>query len=198
MTMTLRAALPTLSLLAACMLSPARGADAPASTHYVLDPAKSSLEFNFSQAGAQNKGHFKQLAASLDFSPDNLATAKLDVTIEMGSLDSGDQERDDTLRGADLFAVAKFKQAHFSAAQIVKTATGYEAVGKLTIRDVTRDARVPFAFRTASEAGANVGYMTGKTTIRRLDFGVGQGDWKATDQVGNDVGVSFALRFVAH
>ena len=95
-------------------------ADAPASTHYVLDPAKSSLEFNFSQAGAQNKGHFKQLAASLDFSPDNLATAKLDVTIEMGSLDSGDQERDDTLRGADLFAVAKFKQAHFSAAQIVK------------------------------------------------------------------------------
>jgi polyisoprenoid-binding protein YceI len=43
-----------------------------------------------------------------------------------------------------------------------------------------------------------VGYMSGKTTLRRLDFGVGQGDWKATDQVGNDVGVSFALRLTAH
>ena len=36
--------------------------------------------------------------------------------------------------------------------------------------------------------------MSGKTSIRRLDFGVGQGEWKATDQVGNEVGVSFALR----
>jgi hypothetical protein len=33
--------------------------------------------------------------------------------------------------------------------------------------------------------------------VRRLDFGVGQGDWKATDQLGNDVGVSFALRLTA-
>jgi polyisoprenoid-binding protein YceI len=119
------------------------------------------------------------------------------VTIDMASLDTGDQERDDTLRDTDLFAVRKFTQARFSATQIVKTATGYEAVGKLTIRDVTREARVPFTFRVASEAGANAGYMNGKTTLKRLDYGVGQGDWKATDQVGNDVGVSFALRLTA-
>jgi polyisoprenoid-binding protein YceI len=35
----------------------------------VLDPSKSTLEFNFAQAGAQNKGKFKQLAASFDFAP---------------------------------------------------------------------------------------------------------------------------------
>ena len=57
--------------------------------------------------------------------------------------------------------------------------------------------RVPFTFRTAVEQGATVGYMSGKTTIRRLDYGVGQGDWKATDQVGNEVGVSFSLRLTA-
>src|SRR5919109_1433149 len=78
-----------------------------------------------------------------------------------------------------------------------RSATGYEATGKLTIRDVTRDMRVPFSFRTATENGAAVGYMTGKTTVRRLDFGVGQGEWKATDQLGNEVGVSFALRLTA-
>ena len=59
---------------------------------------------------------------------------------------------------------------------------------------MTRDTRVPFTFRTADEHGVAVGYMSGKTSIRRLDFGVGQGEWKATDQVGNEVGVSFALR----
>ena len=44
-------------LTAALLLgSTARAAEAAAVTHYVLDPAKSSLEFNFLQAGAQNKG----------------------------------------------------------------------------------------------------------------------------------------------
>jgi polyisoprenoid-binding protein YceI len=116
----------------------------------------------------------------------------------MTSLDSGDQERDETLRSADLFAVAKFPQAHFLATQFNKTASGFEAVGKLTIRDVTRDARVPFSWRTATENGVAVGYLSGKTSINRIDYGVGQGDWKATDQVGNAVGVAYSLRLSAH
>jgi polyisoprenoid-binding protein YceI len=175
-----------------------QAADAPGVTHYLLDPAKSSLEFTFVQAGAQNKGRFTRFQVAFDFAAESLAASRLDVTIDVKSVDTGDQERDDTLRGADLFAVAKFPQAHFAASQIVKTATGYEAVGKLTIRGVTHDARVPLAFRTATENGAAVGYMSGKTSVRRLDYGVGQGDWKATDQVGNDVVVSFALRLTAH
>jgi polyisoprenoid-binding protein YceI len=56
---------------------------------------------------------------------------------------------------------------------------------------------VPFTFREAAEGGATVGYMTGKTVVRRLDYGVGQGDWKATDQAGNDVTVSFSLRLTS-
>jgi polyisoprenoid-binding protein YceI len=189
--------LPLLPVLLLAAL-PAVAADAPAVTHYVLDPAKSTLEFAFVQAGAQNKGQFKRFTVTLDFSPDNLPASHLEVSIDMNSLDTGDQERDQTLRDTDLFAVKKFAQARFSAAQIVKTATGYEALGKLTIRDVTRDARVPFTLRTAQEGGAVTGYMSGKTSVKRLDYGVGQGDWKATDQVSNDVAVAFALRLTGH
>jgi polyisoprenoid-binding protein YceI len=176
----------------------ARAADTAAVTRYVLDPAKSSLEFNFAQAGAQNKGRFRRFQVAFDFAAENLTASRLDVTVDINSVDSGDEERDETLRGGDLFAVAKFPQAHFAASQINRTASGYEAIGKLTIRGVTHDARVPFAFRSATENGVAVGYMTGKTSVRRLDYGVGQGDWKATDQVGNDVGVAFALRLTAH
>src|ERR1700730_11129978 len=185
---------------AVCLAARATGAAAQAAspvTHYVLDQAKSALEFTFMQAGAQNKGKFTRFPVSFDFSAESPAGGHLEVTVEIGSLDSGDKERDDTLRSADLFAVAKFPQARFSATQISKTAQGFEAAGKLTIRDVTREGRVPFTFRTADEHGVAVGYMSGKTSIRRLDFGVGQGDWKATDQVGNEVGVSFALRLTA-
>ena len=103
---------------AVCLAARATGAAAQAAspvTHYVLDQAKSALEFTFMQAGAQNKGKFTRFAVNFDFSPENLADSRLEVTVEIGSLDSGDKERDDTLRSADLFAVAKFPQAHFSA-----------------------------------------------------------------------------------
>jgi polyisoprenoid-binding protein YceI len=184
---------------AVCLTAWATGAAAetPSPVHYVLDQAKSTLEFTFTQAGALNKGKFKRFPVTFDFAPDNPAGGRLDVTVEIASLDTGDKERDDTLKGDDLFAAAKFPQAHFLATQFAKTAAGFEAQGKLTIRDQTRDVRVPFTFRTAVEQGATVGYMSGKTTIRRLDYGVGQGDWKATDQVGNEVGVTFALRLTS-
>jgi len=188
----------SLAVACAAALMTAAAAAAPgAAPHYTLDQAKSSLEFAFTQAGALNKGHFGRFPVTMDFSADNLAASRLEVAVDVNSLDTGDKDRDDTLRGADLLSVSKFPQAQFSAAQIVKTATGFEASGKLTIRGVTRDTRVPFSFRTASEQGAAVGYMSGKVTIRRLDFGVGQGEWKATDQVGNEVTVSFALRLIS-
>ena len=90
--------------------------------------------------------------------------------------------------------MAKFPKAHFLATRIVKTANGYEADGALEIRGVTRDTKVPFTFREATEGGVAVGYLAGKTQLRRLDFGVGQGDWKATDQAANEVTISFNLR----
>ena len=173
----------------------ARAADA-APTHYTLDPAKSTFEYQFTQAGALNKGKFTKYTVTLDWSPDSLATSKLDVVVDMSSLDTGDKERDDTLKSADLLSTAKFPQSRFTSTQITKTANGYDAVGKLTIRGVSRDAHVPFSFKTADEQGKPAGSLLGKTTIKRLDFGVGQGDWKATDQVGNDVAVSYSLRLV--
>jgi polyisoprenoid-binding protein YceI len=169
-------------------------AAAPAGSHFVLDPAKSSLQFTFLQAGAPSTGRFARFGVQLDFPGADPAGGRLEVTVEVAALDTGDKDRDDTLKSEELFAVAKFPQARFSADQIVKTAGGYEAAGKLTIRGVTREARVPFTFRQATEGGVTAGYMAGKTLLRRLDFGVGQGEWKATDQAGNEVTVSFTLR----
>lgn len=164
---------------------------------YSVDAAKSMLEFAFVQAGAQNKGRFPKLAVNFNFDADNLAGAHLDVTIDLSALDTGDKERDDTLRDADLFSVARFPQAHFTAAQISKTAAGgYEAAGTFLLRGVTRALRVPFTLRSATEQGRPVLYMTGKTLIKRLDFGVGQGDWKSTEWVGNDVNITFTLRLL--
>jgi polyisoprenoid-binding protein YceI len=182
--------------LVVTLVGTVHAADAPAITRYTLDQTKSTLEYTFEQAGAQNKGKFTKFPVTLDLAPDNLAASKLDVVVETASLDTGDKERDDALKGADLFSVAKFPQARFTSTQITKTANGYDAVGKLTIRGVSRDFHIPFSFRTADEQGKPAGYLLGKTTLKRLDFGVGQGDWKSTEWVGNDVAVSYSLRLV--
>lgn len=174
----------------------ARAADAAVARYTLVDPAKNTLEYQFVQAGAQNKGKFTKYAVTLDFSPDNLPASKLDVVIEMASAETGDKERDDTVKGADMFAVAKFPQAHFTSTQITKTANGFDAVGKLTLRGVSKDVHVPFSFRTADEQGKPAGYLLGRTTIKRLAFGVGQGDWKSTEWVGNEVSVSYSLRLI--
>jgi len=179
----------------AALLSGAALADAPAGApHFVADPAKSSLQFTFVQAGAQNTGKFTRFPVALDASADGTSVSKLDVTVDMTTLDSGDKDRDDTLRGPDLFSVAKFPKAHFVATQITKTANGFDALGKLTLRDATRDQHVQFTLRPVNEQGHPALYLTGKTTIHRLDYGVGQGDWKSTEWVGADVTVSYNVR----
>src|SRR5215469_16162329 len=80
---------------------------AAATQHYTLDQSKSALEFAFSQAGAQNKGHFGRFTVSFDFAPAELAASHLEVQVDTTSVDTGDKERDDTLKGADLFSVQK-------------------------------------------------------------------------------------------
>jgi len=194
----------TLSILGAALACAMLAASAVAAAipanvaDYTLDPARSALKFVFKQAGAANQGRFRKLAGTLRFGDTNLPASKLDITIDIGSLDTGDDERDKTLRGPELFDMARFPQARFKSTQFKRLSAGrYEVIGKLTIRDVTRELHVPFSFRTTTEKGEPVGYMTGRVTINRLDFGVGQGEWQATEQVANEVDVSFGLRFSA-
>jgi polyisoprenoid-binding protein YceI len=179
------------------MVACAALAAAASPVQYTLDAARSLLRFSFVQAGATNNGRFGKFAAVVQYSAENLAASKIDVTVDIASLDTGDQERDDTLKGADLFDVKKFPTAHFVATGLsVSGPARYEAQGKLTIRNVTRDLKLPLTFQTKMEQGKSVGYMTGRVTLERLDYGVGQGEWKSTEWVGDAVMVSFSLRLL--
>lgn len=177
--------------VATCLLA----ASAQAATTYELNPASSTLSFGFEQAGAESSGRFGVFNVSFTFAENELPASNLDVVVNVGSLETEDEERNEILRGADLFDVRRFPTARFTATKIMRIAPGrYEAAGKLTIRGVTRVHRVPFAFTMSSESGVPVWVMTGETRVKRLDYGVGQGDWKSTEWVGNDVKIAFKLR----
>jgi polyisoprenoid-binding protein YceI len=171
-------------------------AAAPAPANWSADPAKSTLEFSFVQAGAQTTGRFAKFTTAVDFSPADLAHARFDVAIDVASVDTRDQERDAQLRSAELFDSAKFAKAQFVATQFTAKASAFEGLGKLTLRGVTRDVPLSFTFQPATEAGQTVAWLKGSATIKRLDFGVGQGEWQSTDWVGNEVKIAFNLRLV--
>ena len=73
---------------------------------------------------------------------------------------------------------------------VYKTPGSYEATGKLTIRDVTREIHVPFTYTAVTEAGKPAAWIKGETKIQRLDFGVGGGDWADTSTIPNEVAIS--------
>jgi polyisoprenoid-binding protein YceI len=169
-----------------------RGAGAAGS--FAADPATSKLEFTGVQAGAEFKGVFHKFTASIDFSPDALAAAKFDVVIDLGSEDTMDKDRDGTIRGADVFDVAHYPTAHYVARSFVKTAAGYTASGSLTMRGVTKNVAVAFKFTPAVAGSAT---LSGTAELKRLDFGVGQGDWKSAEWVADAVKVAFTLNLKA-
>ncbi len=191
---TLRRMLPfgriTLAAVAGVVLAPAVAH--AAGPVYAAVLAQSSLSYAFTQAGAGNQGRFKSFTASFD-----PAAGRLEVVVVMRSYDTGDQQRNDTLGGKDFFDVAQYPQSRFSASRIEKTAAGYEAIGSLTLRGVTRNIAIPFTWRTATMQGHSVGYLSGQTTLKRLDFGVGQGQWQSTDWVGNEVTIRYSLTLTA-
>ena len=159
---------------------------------YTLIAAHSSLTYTFIQAGAANEGKFNVFTARFDPRAKTLA-----VVIDMRSFDTGDAQRNGLLGGRDFFDVAQFPQARFTSTQLRRTAAGYVATGALTLRGITRTIAVPFSWRVIDRGGRQVGLLDGTTVLKRLDFGVGQGQWRATEWLGNAVTVRFALRMAA-
>jgi polyisoprenoid-binding protein YceI len=162
---------------------------AAGATSYAIDPQQSRLEFVGVQAGAEFKGAFRKFSAALDFSPDALPVSHFDVQIDLNSVDSMDKDRDTAIRGSDILDVAHWPTAHYVTRSISKTATGYSAIGSLTLRGVTKDVALDFQFAPAA-GGAK---LEGSAKLKRLDFGAGQGDWKSTEWVADAVKVSFSL-----
>ena len=160
---------------------------------YTQNAAKSSLKFTFEQAGAAASGNFKKFTTVLIYDEKNLAASSLNVRVEIASVDTQEPERDAMLKDADLFNAAKYPAATFVASSLAKRSDGgFEAVGKLTIRDTTHDLRLPLTLKPTADGLE----LSGKTAIKRLDYGVGQGEMKATDSVGDEVKIEYVVSLV--
>ncbi|MBC7667131.1 MAG: YceI family protein [Gemmatimonadaceae bacterium] len=153
--------------------------------------AKSST-LGFSAAWEDNtiQGQFKRWTADILFSPDALDRSKLTVSIDMASAATGDDQRDASLPSEDFFAAATHPKAVFTASKFRKTGEGrFVADGVLDLRGVKKPVSLPFLLKIDGDTAT----ARGVTTLDRTVFGVGQGEWASTSEIGAKVKVSFAI-----
>ena len=162
----------------------------PACAQQKLLAAQSEIAFTSKQMGVPVDGKFKKFDAQVAFDPKKPEAARIGFVVDLASVTLGAAESEAEVAKADWFNTKLFPQATFQSASVKPTGAGkFNVTGKLVIKGSSHDVVVPV---TLVQAGANT-TATGAFVIKRLDFEIGDGDWKDTSMVANDVQVKFKL-----
>ena len=167
-----------------------------------IDPAHTSVEFSVKHMMITTvKGRFKSYQATLTGTPDDPLSAHAEATVDVGSIDTGIEERDAHLRSPDFFDVERYPTMRYVTRSIRRVSDDeFEVEGDLTIRDVTRPVTLKVTLEgTLRDPWGNerVG-LTAEGRIKRGDFGLKwnmvleTGGWL----VGEDVRISIQLEAV--
>jgi polyisoprenoid-binding protein YceI len=162
---------------------------APAGAQQVVS-AQSEIAFTSKQMGVPVDGRFKKFDAQVAFDPKKPEAAKIGFTIDLASVSLGVAETEAEIAKADWFDTKKFPQASFQSASVKQTGAGkFEVAGTLTIKGASQNVVVPVSLAQSGPATT----ATGAFVIKRLAFRIGDGDWKDTSMVADDVLVRFKL-----
>jgi len=178
-----RPLLVLLALSAPCMASAA---------DYTVQPG-STLGFTSNFQGSSFDGHFGKWTAAISYDQAKPAASKFDVSVDLASAKTGDNDRDSALPGPDFFNVAKYPQAHFVTTGFRQQGSQVIADGMLTLRGITKPVSVNVIFKAQGTGGT----LDVSGTVKRLDFGVGGGQYADTSVIGPDVKVTAHLVLAA-
>ena len=172
------------TLLAALMAVAIAAFAAPLKT----DPAKSKVAAVFKQMNVPVEAPFKKFTAAIDYDAAKPDAAKATVEIDTASLDVGEPDMNKEVAKKEWFNSAQFPKATFVSTAIKAAGPGKLTVtGKLTIKGKVAD--VSFPLTVSTEAGKQV--FDGTLPIKRLAFNVGEGEWKDTSMVADEVTIKF-------
>ncbi len=146
-------------------------------TTWNIDPEHSNIGFKVRHLMVSNvKGHFDKYSGVIVIDDKDIAKSKVEVTIDTASINTNVQKRDDHLRSADFFDVAKFPTMTFVAKKVANAGKDrLKVTGDLTLHGITREVVLDVEGPTAEikDPWGNIrrGAVAG-TKINRKDFGL--------------------------
>ena len=175
----------------------------PNSTTWNIDPAHSAAEFKVKHMMISNvKGKFTGLTGVLSLDEADVTKSSIEASIPVGSISTGDEQRDGHLKSADFFDVEKFPTMTFKSSKVERVSEGELAVrGDLTLHGVSK--AVTFAVEGPSEPAKDpwgnlrVG-LSATAKINRKDFGL---TWNSALEtggvlVGEDIAITLDVEFI--
>lgn len=154
--------------------------------NWKIDNEKALVKFTMQAHGQDLAGSFKGVKGDINFDENDLGKSSINVTIDIATVNTGNERRDGHLQAKDWFDAGTTPVAKFSSTNITKTTDGgYAATGNFTVKATTKEITVPFTYEGTKDAGT----FKGTAHIHRKDFGVGPDK----DDPGNDIEISFDI-----
>jgi polyisoprenoid-binding protein YceI len=172
-------------------------------TTWKLDPAHSTAEFKVKHMMISNvKGSFSGLSGSLTLHEPDHALTRVEASVDVVTVSTGDAQRDGHLKSGDFFDIEKFPTMTFKSTKVVPEGGGdFTVTGDLTLHGVTRSVtfEVEGLSAPAKDPWGNLRVgLSASTKINRKDFGL---TWNAALEtggilVGEDVAISLEVQFI--
>jgi polyisoprenoid-binding protein YceI len=162
-----------------------------------LDPYHSAAQFAVRHGGISIvRGAFSKLSGTVQYDPANPSKTVIDATIDANTVDTRVEPRDNDLRSANFFDVAKFPTLTFKSKHVEADGPGkLKVTGDLTIHGVTKEVVLmvegPNGPTKDPKGNQHMG-ATATTQISRKDFGVNG----APGGVGDDVQIVIDVEMV--
>ena len=155
-----------------------------------IDLTKSMVTAIFKQMNVPVDANFTKFNAAVDFDASKPESAKASIDIHIPSFDLGDPDYNHEVQKKEWFNGTQFPKASFVSSKIKPLSAGkFEASGKLTIKGKTLD--ITFPLNVKKEGPVQI--FEGSLPIRRLAFSIGEGEWKDTSIVADEVIIKFRI-----
>jgi polyisoprenoid-binding protein YceI len=131
----------------------------------------SEIKFRIKNLGVGVNGSFNGLEGKFEFDPHNLSSSTFEASIDVNSINTGINMRDNHLRSEDYFDVKNYPRIKFVSTKVVENDKegNYVIYGKLTIKKTTKEISFPF---TASPENGGIRFK-GEFSLDRRDYKVG-------------------------
>ena len=184
-----------LAMLAAVLLT--AGSAAAETVTYELDPHHSQVGFRIRHLVSRVAGQFKDFSGSIEADAAKPEAGKVQFKIKAASVDTGIEKRDNHLRNADFFDVAKYPEIAFQSEKVVAKGSGqFDVTGPLTMHGVTKPVTLAVKVEGPQKTpwGTEVTGFLVSGKLNRKDFGITNGAMDSGSVIlGDEVDLDITL-----